>query len=205
MNHRLQQAIEMAQAGQRQEARLLLQQILVENPSMVTAWLWLATVAVDDDERISALQRVMELDPENNTARVALERLGVLIDETPPPNQRVTWPSVSDTSLEGGSFLSRSELVLIVAIIIVGIMVISGLLIAREVGGLGATPTPPATLTSTPRPTFTPSMISTPRSTNTPPPIYTLPPPFTPTPADVLPSRTPSPTPTPIPIEIFGG
>ncbi|MDZ4768267.1 MAG: tetratricopeptide repeat protein [Chloroflexota bacterium] len=74
-----QQGIRAAKAGQKEEARRLLQQSLRVEPDSEPAWLWLASVANNNRERIFCLNKVLELNPRNETALKALESL----DETP--------------------------------------------------------------------------------------------------------------------------
>ncbi|NOG48290.1 MAG: hypothetical protein HND48_01715 [Chloroflexi bacterium] len=40
------------------------------------AWIWLATVAINANERRDYLRRVLEINPRNQRAREALSRLG---------------------------------------------------------------------------------------------------------------------------------
>ena len=44
MSSQLQQAVELAQAGQREQARQLFRQFLQTEPDHEVAWLWLASV-----------------------------------------------------------------------------------------------------------------------------------------------------------------
>ncbi|MBK8021716.1 MAG: tetratricopeptide repeat protein [Chloroflexi bacterium] len=70
-----QQGIRAAKAGQREEARTLLQQSLRLEPENEAAWLWLASVANNNRERVFCLNKVLELNPINETALRALENL----------------------------------------------------------------------------------------------------------------------------------
>jgi hypothetical protein len=211
INYQLQQAITLAQAGQREEARRLLQQIVNYDPTTVAAWLWLATVAATEAERIYALQQVLNLDPSNEKARVALAKLGV--GETVNEDEMFPFDSDENLSTQAGvdgtknqTFLSPRELIIVVtALVVVAIFV--SVIVYREVGGGNdATPTPLATATPLQLPTALPTHTFTPSPTNTFPPPRTLPPVFTPT-STLTPSVTPTYTPTPEPLDgsIFGG
>lgn len=209
----LEQAIHLAQSGQRSQARELLQQVIEKDPHQAIAWLWLANVADSREARINALQEVLRLDPGNNTARTALEKLGIEIGTIVEEGGAPPSPPSS------GPFLSQNELFIIAVVAIVAVIAILSVIVVREVTEEDPTSTPTMTATATSSNTPTPTITLTPSMTFTPPPIRTLPPSFTPThtytpsitPTD-WPTRTPRPTrtpyipPTPTPdSRIFGG
>ncbi len=70
----LHQAVELAQAGQREEARRLLWQYLQTSPDTEVAWLWLASVAADQAEYERALTEVLRINPANQQARALLDQ-----------------------------------------------------------------------------------------------------------------------------------
>jgi hypothetical protein len=84
-----------ARNGNRAVARRLLYAITREYPQEARAWLWLAGVAETPAEQQQALERVLELDPENPLARRRLAQLHVHNDAirpmavTPPGNVAV--------------------------------------------------------------------------------------------------------------------
>ncbi|MFN8449327.1 MAG: tetratricopeptide repeat protein [Anaerolineae bacterium] len=82
-----QRGIQLAKAGQRDEARQLLQQSIRIDPDNEAAWLWLASVARDNRERLFCLQKLLEINPENETARKALE---AATPAAPPPTATQT-------------------------------------------------------------------------------------------------------------------
>ena len=63
------------QAGDRAEGKHLLTLAVQLEPDNATAWLWLAAVADSEDERLAALQRVVEINPANAAGRRAQARL----------------------------------------------------------------------------------------------------------------------------------
>ncbi|MBC8098597.1 MAG: tetratricopeptide repeat protein, partial [Armatimonadetes bacterium] len=71
------QGIAAAKARQPDEARRLLQQALRLNPGDALAWLYLASVAKDTKERLVYLQKVLEIDPDNDLAQKAVRALGI--------------------------------------------------------------------------------------------------------------------------------
>jgi tetratricopeptide (TPR) repeat protein len=70
-----QQGITAAKAGRKDEARQLLQQSLRLEPNNEAAWLWLASVARDKQERIFCLQKILEINPNSKQAREGLEQI----------------------------------------------------------------------------------------------------------------------------------
>lgn len=82
----LQLGIEAARDGNRDEARNLFRMLTRQEPNNAQAWLWLAGVAENREERQSALERVVELDPTNEMAIKGLQALG------PRPNTAAAPP-----------------------------------------------------------------------------------------------------------------
>ncbi|GAB4573099.1 MAG: hypothetical protein Kow0077_14430 [Anaerolineae bacterium] len=72
----LQRGIELARTGKRDEARLLFEQVIQGDQYNEQAWLWMAAVARSTAERREALEIVLEINPDNQQAREALNRLG---------------------------------------------------------------------------------------------------------------------------------
>jgi hypothetical protein len=69
--------IEAAREGNREEARNLFSLLTRQEPDNVQAWLWLAGVAEGPDQRRAALERVLELEPDNEMALKGLQAMGV--------------------------------------------------------------------------------------------------------------------------------
>jgi tetratricopeptide (TPR) repeat protein len=72
---RLPEAIRAARAGQREEARTLLLQIVEDDENNELAWLWLSGVVEADEERRVCLENVLALNPNNEAARRGLAKL----------------------------------------------------------------------------------------------------------------------------------
>lgn len=72
----LQLGIEAARAGDKAEARELFRLVTREKPDNAQGWLWLAGVAEDREEKRTALENVMQLDPKNDLARKGLAAMG---------------------------------------------------------------------------------------------------------------------------------
>jgi hypothetical protein len=206
LSRQLQEAIRLARAGKTTQAHVLLQQILAQAPDLAIAWLWLATVAATHDERVSALHRVLELEPDNQTARSALEQLGEALPPLPeqPASQAqaaleaALAPVKPDVPKE--PFLTRRDLsVLSVVVALTLVMIVLAVLISEAQQDRTLTQNRP-TGTFTPSPSFTPSLTFTPAPTRTPVVQSTLPPTWTAAPSPTPPlTRTPYPTWTPRP------
>jgi tetratricopeptide (TPR) repeat protein len=72
MNELLQRGIALARAGQREEARAALMQVVEENEQSELGWLWLSGVIDDPSDIRVCLENVLELNPENQQARQGL-------------------------------------------------------------------------------------------------------------------------------------
>ncbi len=191
----LQEGIAAARSGDRGAARRLLRNVVEEEPNNEMAWIWLASVVGSVAERRACLQRVLQINPSNETAREALSRL----DQPDGTESTRRQP----TNRQGGGNILNLLIALLFIIVIIG-----ALLLFSSVGPLGDdnnnqvvvifTPTPlPATFTPRPPdPTRTPNPFS---GTSGAP---TLPPTFTPTPTP-FPSATPTATATPFPLQEF--
>src|SRR5260221_13510389 len=72
----LQQGIAAARAGQQAQARKLLQEAVKRDPRSESAWLWLSSVAKDDQERAFCLKQLLSINPNNEHALKGLKQLG---------------------------------------------------------------------------------------------------------------------------------
>lgn len=195
----LQEGIQLAQAGQRTEARRVFEEIVQEDPNVALAWLWLATVSTDREERIQFLERTLILEPENARAQEAYTKL---------TGASFTPPEVPPKIATGDAPRSLSLVYVFVVVAVIAAVIVSGLLLSGALSTGEESPTPtPVRATMTPSSTAGPSPTATwtPLPTNTPGPsptsIWDVPPPtwtpsITRTP---LPTATPRPTSTPIP------
>lgn len=71
----LQLAIRAAKNGQKDGARVMLRQVYAQDRRNETAMLWLAKIAKSQSERVEWLNRVLEQNPDNETAQKALQRM----------------------------------------------------------------------------------------------------------------------------------
>lgn len=70
-----QQAIQVMKRGDREQARKLMRQSLIENPKYAPAWLWMSGLVDDIVQQRECLERTLELDPNNQRAREGIEIL----------------------------------------------------------------------------------------------------------------------------------
>jgi tetratricopeptide (TPR) repeat protein len=71
------QGIAAAKAGQNDQARTLLQQSIRLEPDNEAAWIWLASIARDQRERLFCFQKLLEINPNNETALNALRAMNI--------------------------------------------------------------------------------------------------------------------------------
>lgn len=72
---KLQKAVAAIKAGDKQVGEQLVRDILATEPDNEAAWLWLATVVNSRNEKIRCLVRVLEINPDNDTAQQGVARL----------------------------------------------------------------------------------------------------------------------------------
>ncbi|HVU12277.1 MAG TPA: hypothetical protein VHD90_13420 [Phototrophicaceae bacterium] len=68
-------AISAARAGNRSSARLMFEQVLKQDKNNERAMMWLAKIADNKTERKQWLQRVLNVNPNNDAARDALKSM----------------------------------------------------------------------------------------------------------------------------------
>jgi twitching motility two-component system response regulator PilG len=69
----LRDGVKTARAGNREQARDLFEQVIEREPHNETAWLWLAGVTEEPKAAVSCLERVLNLNPNNERARTGLQ------------------------------------------------------------------------------------------------------------------------------------
>lgn len=182
---RIQQAIAAAKNGNRDEARQILLKVVREDEENVRAWMLLARVTTDPSEKRTALNNVIELEPDNQQAHQLLAQLtisGVLSEET-------------ENAARTGNSLRRVIFVMmgIMVLVIIGII---ALLIARgnEQAAANATGTMAASNLTQVAAVQTESFIGTMVATNETATAFALIPTNTPTPRPILPTETLTPT-----------
>jgi peptide/nickel transport system permease protein len=73
------------QKGDREGARLALKALILQNPQNEQAWFWMAQLVEDKEQKIDCLERVLQINPNNSTAKQWLERIKPSGDTHTPP------------------------------------------------------------------------------------------------------------------------
>lgn len=81
----LQEAIDAIQAGDITGGKSLLAKLLQQDPGNEAAWIWMSGTVEDIDQRRYCLEKVLEINPENATAKAGLARLGFQPPTATPP------------------------------------------------------------------------------------------------------------------------
>lgn len=79
----LNDAIAAAREGDKDRARLLLEEVVAADPQNEKAWYWLASVAETDEQRRLYLGNVIQINPNNERAQAILARLETRQEEKP--------------------------------------------------------------------------------------------------------------------------
>src|SRR5258708_16142780 len=90
--------IQAAKNKRRAEARRLLEQVLEADDSNETAWMWFATVVDTPREKRICLENVLDINPNNQRAREALEKLGPSTEEAPARSEAVAGLAARPTA-----------------------------------------------------------------------------------------------------------
>ncbi|HLU08358.1 MAG TPA: hypothetical protein VK003_01720 [Oceanobacillus sp.] len=68
-------AIRTAQAGNKQAAKMMFRRVLAEDKRNERAMIWMAKLADSKNERMQWLNRVIQVNPNNETARETLRKM----------------------------------------------------------------------------------------------------------------------------------
>jgi Tol biopolymer transport system component len=216
IQERLREGIDAARRGDRLTARRMLQQVLAYDRNNELALMWMASVVDTPEERISFLQRTLQVNPDNARAREALRRLGgdipaapaPRIQADPPPRPRPAAPPPAPTVGDTPRRSNNTYLFLAGAVLVIMVVVVGAVLLNPSRSGVPAIPTAQGrgTLQAFLNPTATPTRDTSPPTATVftgvivtfDPGMFTpLPPTFTPT---LTPTNTPTPFPSPTPL-----
>jgi tetratricopeptide (TPR) repeat protein len=194
----LHEAIDALRLKDRERARDLLTRLLKTDQKNPTYWLWLSAAVDTQKERVYCLQRVLQADPQNASAKRGLVLLGGLPpDETVTPfplNRPRLWEEKLKLIEEPKEKLRgwANPMVRLSAILGIGVIILGGMLLGRSIFTANhivpvstSTRRPTVTLTHTPTVspmirTATPTFLGpTPLwffldSTYTPTPLYVM-------------------------------
>ena len=181
----LAQAIELARAGHKEQARQLFIELLHQDKHNVTLWKWLTTVAVNEAEARQAINYVLAIDPSDAWATRALAAL----------NKRIPASRQGNFLLAAAFSVIAIMMCVLVVIAISGILDRGGLLAGQpEVDDPGLGPDAPVAAVAS-GPTLPPSWTPSPEEhVASVTPVFTQT--ATSTPAATV-TKVPSPTPNP--------
>lgn len=80
-NQKMQQAVDNYKSGNKQNAKKLLAELVKSEPDNASAWYILALCMDEREEKEYCLQRVLEINPEHQKARLALTRMDISSSE----------------------------------------------------------------------------------------------------------------------------
>ncbi|MGB1286602.1 MAG: hypothetical protein ACPG7F_08725, partial [Aggregatilineales bacterium] len=181
--------IEAVKRGENQNARRLLEAVIARDPDNELAWIWLASAVPAARERQVCLEKVLQINPDNERARAALNSIAGIStmssDSAMRNLQRSAGTSGDDTDGNWIDTLLRIGIVLGGAFLIF----IALQLFSPRPADIEPTPRPtriPFTPTITPLPTRAVVLVTPNRDGTLLPPTLT-------------PTYTPAPTETPVP------
>jgi hypothetical protein len=115
-DQRLQQALSMARAGQRDEARKIVSQLVKEDPKNAQAWYLLSQLVEQDHQVVYCLEKVIQLQPANKQAQDRLAKLlnplsvtspAQVLPISSPPNSNA--PAVPSSSLHNSTAIKTEK------------------------------------------------------------------------------------------------
>lgn len=104
MTAKLEQAISQIKSGNISEGKKLLLEVINENPQEEKAWLWMYQCVSTSNQKAECLRRALAINPSNQAARAALEKLSpvkkdsspAVTQTTPKPPQSIPTQNTSD-------------------------------------------------------------------------------------------------------------
>jgi len=142
----LQRAITAIRNGDNTTGQRLLAQVLWSDPYNATAWFWLSRAVDDPAKQRECLERVLAIDPDNQTARRMLEELtkpliASPITEKQPAVKPRPKPRKKQPTKPRSKHQATSVLVVLIAIACIALCVIASIM-GNGGEGEGDTPTP---------------------------------------------------------------
>lgn len=116
----LNEGIQAARAGDRRVARDVLEQVVEQDQGNEKAWFWLASVVDTDDERRMCLRTVLKINPNNDKARAALEKIEARLTakSSARPEDEEVAPGVKRQPLRLLLIVGAALLIVVIAFVI---------------------------------------------------------------------------------------
>lgn len=80
MSNNLKEAAKLIQENKEEEARIMLEEILRDNAGNDEAWVWLASITANREERKGYLEEALKYNPRNQLALTSLQKMGAKIE-----------------------------------------------------------------------------------------------------------------------------
>jgi hypothetical protein len=104
-------AIEVIKQGNLAEGAKILSVVISKNPENELAWLWMSACVGDQEKKIYCLQKVIQLNPSNQSARKGLITFGVEVPpEEPQPVEEAAFSYRDLTAAMGGHTQPRPDM-----------------------------------------------------------------------------------------------
>jgi hypothetical protein len=104
-------AIEVIKQGNLTEGAKILSVVISKNPENELAWLWMSACVGDQEKKIYCLQKVIQLNPSNQSARKGLITFGVEVPpEEPQPVEEAAFSYRDLTAALGGHTQPRPDM-----------------------------------------------------------------------------------------------
>ena len=139
----LRQGIAALKAGRRAEARAFLAQVLRRDGQNETAWLWLGGAVDTAEEQRRCLLRALEINPHNELAKRALQRLVGEVSSMPANEATAAAPAADSSGQDRQSRLlitAGAVMVAVACILAIVVLAIGGGQEPPDVGPLYETP-----------------------------------------------------------------
>lgn len=136
----LREGVAEARLGNREAARDLLEKVVALDPQSEKGWHWLASVAANEQDQRTYLQRVLQLNPDNASAQRALDKIQAREEEFDNRGEVVAGVS-------RGQF--RTLLILGVVVLLAVVAIIAVAAFSGNRAAPPATPTPDANAQAT--------------------------------------------------------
>lgn len=118
----LRQAIDLIKSGKKQDSIPILKGILKTDKNNERAWMWMSACVDSTEDKRYCLQEVLRIDPNNETAKSALDRLQPM----PIVDDIVTQPPDPFNQIKRGTLPAWAYILIILTLIAVYLVIMSG-------------------------------------------------------------------------------
>jgi tetratricopeptide (TPR) repeat protein len=137
MTTMLEQAVAHIKAGNIDQAKSLLIEVLKQNPGDESAWLWMTKCVTETEQKRYCFEKALKINPQNQYAIKALERLNNPISPKTEPGVQIVQPQPVKKKRLGVSLITLGIVVVGVALVLLFLFV--WLFVPRTSNGPGST------------------------------------------------------------------